>query len=112
VHSFSAPGALTTEIRQTILHNITAIMVVVAADVMDTDKVECSLRLPRCRESSYVSRKRGFETKGSAAPKSGRTTMSCRGLASVQRPLPPGSFFIIIRFYGWGRFISGWAALP
>jgi hypothetical protein len=27
---------------------------VVAADVMDTDKVECSLRRPRCRESNYV----------------------------------------------------------
>ena len=51
-------------IRQTILHSITGIMVVVvvAADVMDTDKGECfrilPVRHPRCRDSNnYVSRR-------------------------------------------------------
>jgi hypothetical protein len=46
---------LTTKVRQAILHSITDIM---AADVMDMDKAECSIgqilpvRHPRCRESN------------------------------------------------------------
>jgi hypothetical protein len=34
---------LTTEVRQPILHSITDIMAVAAADVMDMDKAECSI---------------------------------------------------------------------
>jgi len=54
----SALPALTT-IRQTILRSITGItVVVVAADIMDMDKEECSIsrilpvRHPRCRDSN------------------------------------------------------------
>jgi len=57
--SSSARPALTTKIRQTILRSITDIMVVVvAADVTDMDKAECSInrilpvRHPRCRDSN------------------------------------------------------------
>jgi hypothetical protein len=51
----SALPVLTTKIRQTILHSITDIM---AANVMDMDKAECSIsrilpvRHPRCRENN------------------------------------------------------------
>jgi hypothetical protein len=56
----SALPALTTTIRQTILHSITGIMaaMVAVADVMDMDKGECSIgrilpvRHPRCRDSN------------------------------------------------------------
>jgi hypothetical protein len=40
---FSALLALTTKVRQTTPHNITDIMAVVAADIMDMDKAECSI---------------------------------------------------------------------
>jgi hypothetical protein len=50
---------LTTEVRQTILHSIANIMAaVVAANVMDMDKAECSIsrilpvRHPRCRDNN------------------------------------------------------------
>jgi hypothetical protein len=49
---------LTTKVRQPILHSITDIMAVAAADVMDMDKAECSVsrilpvRHPRCRENN------------------------------------------------------------
>jgi len=54
---FSVLPVLTTKIRQTTLHSITDIMAA-AADVMDTDKAECSIsrilpvRHPRCRENN------------------------------------------------------------
>ncbi|HSS18151.1 MAG TPA: hypothetical protein VLQ29_14430 [Candidatus Dormibacteraeota bacterium] len=55
----SALAALTTKVRQTILRSITDIMAAVAAaDVMDMDKVECSInrilpvRHPRCRDNN------------------------------------------------------------
>jgi hypothetical protein len=54
----SALPALTTKIRQTILHSITDIITAAAADVMDMDKAECSIsrilpvRHPRCRENN------------------------------------------------------------
>jgi hypothetical protein len=59
---FSALLVLTTKVRQTTLHSITDIMavvaVVVAADIMDMDKAECSIsrilpvRHPRCRDNN------------------------------------------------------------
>jgi hypothetical protein len=58
---FSALLVLTTKVRQTTLHSITNIMVVVAvvaADIMDMDKAEYSIsrilpvRHPRCRDNN------------------------------------------------------------
>jgi uncharacterized membrane protein YjjP (DUF1212 family) len=58
---FSALLVLTTKVRQTTLHSITDIMevvAVVAADIMDMDKAECSIsrilpvRHPRCRDNN------------------------------------------------------------
>jgi uncharacterized membrane protein YjjP (DUF1212 family) len=52
---------LTTKVRQTTLHSITdimAVVAVVAADIMDMDKAECSIsrillvRHPRCRDNN------------------------------------------------------------
>jgi hypothetical protein len=49
---------LTTEVRQPILHSITDIMAVAAADIMDMDKAECSIsrillvRHPRNRDNN------------------------------------------------------------
>ena len=49
---------LTTKIRQAILHSITDIMAVAAADVMDMDKAKCSIsrilpvRHPRYRDNN------------------------------------------------------------
>jgi len=43
------------EIRQTTLHSIPGIIMAVvaaAADVMDTDKGECSVPRPRCQDSN------------------------------------------------------------
>jgi hypothetical protein len=58
VRSLALP-VLTTKIRQPILHSIIDIMAaVVAADVMDMDKAECSIsrilpvRHPRCRDNN------------------------------------------------------------
>jgi hypothetical protein len=51
----------TTEVRQPILHSISGIMAVAAADVQDMDKAEYSIsrilpvRHPRCRDNNtYV----------------------------------------------------------
>jgi len=56
---FSALPVLTTKVRQPILHSINDIMAaVVAADVMDMDKAECSIsrilpvRHPRCQDNN------------------------------------------------------------
>jgi hypothetical protein len=49
---------LTKEVRQLILHSISDIMAVAAADVMDMDKAECSIsrilpvRHPRYRDNN------------------------------------------------------------
>jgi len=58
---FSALPVLTTKVRQTTLHSITdimAVVAVVAGDIMDMDKAECSIsrilpvRHPRCRDNN------------------------------------------------------------
>jgi hypothetical protein len=54
---FSALPVLTTKVRQLILHSINDIMAA-AADVMDMDKAECSIRRilpvrhPPCRDNN------------------------------------------------------------
>jgi uncharacterized membrane protein YjjP (DUF1212 family) len=58
---FSALLVLTTKVRQTTLHSISdimAVVAVVAADIMDMDKAECSIsrilpvRHPPCRDNN------------------------------------------------------------
>jgi hypothetical protein len=59
---YSIPPVLKTKMRQTILHSITDIVAVAAADVMDMEKDKdragdsisrtLTVRRPRCRESN------------------------------------------------------------